>query len=148
LDNVSHGSYGKITDAPLVFEGKAILASPYGFTFSMTSTVGERFDLHSFDAGFFGDPIGQVTLTGYRDGTSVISETFTGIGDYFETIAAGAGWSNLDSILFNVSNPLNNAGAIDNIRAYSASAIPLPAAVWLFGSALAGLGWLRRKHPA
>lgn len=26
--------------------------------------------------------------------------------------------------------------------------VPIPAAVWLFGSALAGLGWLRRKPPA
>jgi len=26
------------------------------------------------------------------------------------------------------------------------SAVPVPAAVWLFGSALAGLGWLRRKR--
>jgi hypothetical protein len=25
------------------------------------------------------------------------------------------------------------------------SAVPVPAAVWLFGSALAGLGWFRRK---
>ncbi|WP_366057799.1 VPLPA-CTERM sorting domain-containing protein [Oceanicoccus sp.] len=24
--------------------------------------------------------------------------------------------------------------------------MPVPAAVWLFGSALAGLGWLRRKQ--
>jgi hypothetical protein len=28
----------------------------------------------------------------------------------------------------------------------SISAVPVPAAVWLFGSALAGLGWLRRKQ--
>ena len=26
------------------------------------------------------------------------------------------------------------------------SAVPIPAAVWLFGSALAGLGWMRRKQ--
>jgi len=26
-----------------------------------------------------------------------------------------------------------------------ASVVPIPAAVWLFGSALAGLGWLRRR---
>jgi hypothetical protein len=25
--------------------------------------------------------------------------------------------------------------------------VPVPAAVWLFGSALAGLGWMRRKQP-
>lgn len=28
----------------------------------------------------------------------------------------------------------------------NAAAVPVPAAVWLFGSALAGLGWLRRKQ--
>jgi hypothetical protein len=28
---------------------------------------------------------------------------------------------------------------------YSITNVPIPAAVWLFGSALAGLGWLRRK---
>jgi hypothetical protein len=32
------------------------------------------------------------------------------------------------------------------IVAGSVSAVPIPAAVWLFGSALAGLGWLRRKQ--
>ena len=29
--------------------------------------------------------------------------------------------------------------------AWSVSVIPVPAAVWLFGSALAGLGWMRRR---
>jgi len=33
-----------------------------------------------------------------------------------------------------------------DIIAGSISAVPVPAAVWLFGSALAGLGWLRRKQ--
>ncbi len=28
------------------------------------------------------------------------------------------------------------------------SVVPIPAAVWLFGSALAGLGWLRRRQTA
>jgi hypothetical protein len=28
------------------------------------------------------------------------------------------------------------------------AAVPIPAAVWLFGSALAGLGWLRRRQTA
>lgn len=30
----------------------------------------------------------------------------------------------------------------------AASVVPVPAAVWLFGSALAGLGWLRRRQAA
>jgi hypothetical protein len=33
-----------------------------------------------------------------------------------------------------------------NVIAGTVSAIPVPAAVWLFGSALAGLGWMRRKQ--
>jgi hypothetical protein len=32
---------------------------------------------------------------------------------------------------------------VDNV---STSVVPVPAAVWLFGSALAGLGWMRRKQ--
>jgi hypothetical protein len=30
----------------------------------------------------------------------------------------------------------------------SVSAVPIPAAVWLFGSALAGLGWIRRRSQS
>jgi hypothetical protein len=36
-----------------------------------------------------------------------------------------------------------NSGVITSIPA-----VPIPAAVWLFGSALAGLGWIRRKPAA
>ena len=35
-----------------------------------------------------------------------------------------------------------------NVVSGSVSAVPVPAAVWLFGSALAGLGWLRRKQAS
>jgi hypothetical protein len=30
----------------------------------------------------------------------------------------------------------------------SITAVPIPTAVWLFGSAMAGLGWMRRKQVA
>jgi hypothetical protein len=40
------------------------------------------------------------------------------------------------------------AGNIRNVVSGSVSAVPIPAAAWLFGSALAGLGWLRRKPTA
>jgi len=36
-------------------------------------------------------------------------------------------------------------GSVDSV---AITAVPIPAAVWLFGSALAGLGWLRRKQHA
>jgi len=38
------------------------------------------------------------------------------------------------------------AGDYRYISSGQVSAVPIPAAVWLFGSALAGLGWLRRKQ--
>jgi hypothetical protein len=40
------------------------------------------------------------------------------------------------------------AGTIDNIVVAQASAVPLPATVWLFVSALGGLGLMRRRSAA
>jgi hypothetical protein len=37
-------------------------------------------------------------------------------------------------------------GPIRAIASGTVSTVPIPAAVWLFGSALAGLGWMRRKQ--
>jgi hypothetical protein len=41
-----------------------------------------------------------------------------------------------------------NTFAIQADRATSWSVVPVPGAVWLFGSALGGLGWVRRKRKA
>ena len=41
---------------------------------------------------------------------------------------------------------LNNAMGRGILAGGTVSAVPVPAAAWLFGSALAGLGWLRRKQ--
>jgi len=43
---------------------------------------------------------------------------------------------------------LDFAGASEVSLYANFSAVPVPAAVWLFGSALAGLGWMRRKPVA
>jgi hypothetical protein len=43
---------------------------------------------------------------------------------------------------------LQPAGKIRDVVSGSISAVPVPAAVWLFGSALAALGWLRPKPTA
>jgi hypothetical protein len=51
-------------------------------------------------------------------------------GDWLNA-GAGAGGSEFD--------PLATAWSV---------AVPVPAAVWLFGSALAGLGWMRRRKTA
>lgn len=55
------------------------------------------------------------------------------------------------STVFGLNNTVeySAAGSDDTgILLVRTSVVPLPAAAWLFGSALAGLGWLRRKQTA
>jgi hypothetical protein len=56
----------------------------------------------------------------------VIEAVGVDYGDEYYPIPNGAGWYGMDNLTYSV--------------------VPIPAAVWLFGSALAGLGWLRRKQ--
>jgi hypothetical protein len=51
------------------------------------------------------------------------------------------GWRSGDVGFLNGSSDWNRALLVANV-------VPIPAAVWLFGSALAGLGWIRRKRTA
>lgn len=82
-----------------------------------------------------------------------------GYGAFFGTLAGGGtvelafadigtgNWLNLTrlSYLDDFAYSYDKYVHMDNIVV---SAVPIPAAVWLFGSALAGLGWLRRKQTA
>lgn len=59
-------------------------------------------------------------------------------------------WLNLESVRFVVGASGVPGGfqgygmSVDNVVV---NVVPIPAAVWLFGSALLGLGWLRRTTP-
>ncbi|MEJ2140292.1 MAG: VPLPA-CTERM sorting domain-containing protein [Gammaproteobacteria bacterium] len=89
-------------------------------------------------------------------GTSLAASSFFGATGYTVGggIAAGSvgtgDWLNLQSITFEVSSCCGDpyyietlSLTVDNINA---SVVPIPAAVWLFGSALVGLGWVRRMQ--
>ena len=53
----------------------------------------------------------------------------------------------IESILF--SNTVNDGFSIDNVSGLSTSVVPVPAAAWLFGTALIGLvGFGRRRRAA
>ena len=97
---------------------------------------------------------------------------FVGLDGGIDTVELSASTESsntLRNIGFYTDAPLTNAGGVIGIDTvydlvlvdffpeseinclnYSCtgtiSAVPVPAAVWLFGSALAGLGWMRRKH--
>ena len=91
---------------------------------------------------------------------SILSLTSSSV-DYSGTILGGLGadlsvaigtgdW--LQLVSFRVSSicagPFSCGEYSAQLDDITVSAVPVPAAVWLFGSALAGLGWMRRKHAA
>ena len=94
------------------------------------------FALYAFDVDYFGPDYSFRGIT--ADGGSVNLSTPLGTGD----------WLNLTRVSWDVETPAyfpyaDDIGvSVDNIVV---SAVPVPAAVWLFGSGLAVLGWLRRR---
>ena len=102
-------------------------------------------DLAEYSSSFNGDEI-AVLFTGFKDNGTTVSQSFTidglrdgadGIED-FETFIFTPGFTDLTrvevgSVIFSMDNLV-------------VSAVPVPAAVWLFGSGLLGLvGVARRK---
>lgn len=115
-----------------------------------TNIAGQAFDLYSLDigdtpnAGIEGDFFLSAVLQG--GGTldySFQSDSLRGL----QTIVLD--WQGITSLTIR-SEQLSTfdpdpGWRLDNIVV---TAVPVPAAVWLFGSALAGLGWMRRKQTA
>jgi hypothetical protein len=65
---------------------------------------------------------------------------------FVDPLTSGGGTVNLVPYSsYEWGNDYNNNTFGLSLVSGSVSAIPIPAAIWLFGSALAGLGWLRRK---
>lgn len=78
---------------------------------------------------------------------------YTGGGNYVDLNSiidlTGTGFVSLDEAFdINENGDIVGVGTLTTGEkgAFYVSAIPIPAAVWLFGSALAGLGWMRRKQ--
>jgi hypothetical protein len=119
--------------------GKDLRAITYT-SFDTGSVVIEQagggfFALHSVDA-IFNNPTGA-SVSGRTSGGTNFSVTDLGsIGTGF--------WLSLEYVSFNAGAAELSTVFIDDVVV--GSAVPVPAAVWLFGSALAGLGWMRRKQ--
>ncbi|NND54453.1 MAG: hypothetical protein HKN56_05720 [Gammaproteobacteria bacterium] len=116
----------------------------------MTNIAGQPFSLQSVDFTslvFFGpETDATLTVTGFYSGGGQVSQTvvvppgsrpadLTAI-----TFLFGSGWNSLVGVEFGATDILA-AVALDNIVV---DIVPIPAAVWLFGSALVGMGWFRR----
>ena len=81
-----------------------------------------------------------VEIFGYDTSASVLSRTVPIETGSFQTITFDPAWANLERL-----EMFNDGSAVLSLDNIAINVVPIPAAVWLFGSALAGLGWLRRK---
>jgi len=100
---------------------------------------GQEFSLESIDLSLFPGPNDVVSLTGKYSAGGSISVGLV-VDEIVDTYFLGSEWSGLIQVQFGSAS---SAVFMDNIVV---TAVPIPSAVWLLGSALAGLGWMRRKQ--
>jgi hypothetical protein len=144
------GDMGIVTgqNGTLVFSGIAEISYSQdsfgpGVNYTISREDDTAFAIYSLDLLATGPTtVGSITGTkaggGYVFGTS---DSLFGTGD----------WLNVTSVSLFIQGDgftycCQASGELDNIVV--GAAVPVPAAVWLFGSALAGLGWMRRKQGA
>lgn len=109
-------------------------------TVSMSHDNGFVFDLLSFDASSLYNAAGELTVTGYLAGGGTVSQLLTlnsSLSNY-----ALSGFDGLSSVDFSFDGAVYAAPYdLDNVNI---NVVPVPAAVWLFGSALMAL-WSRKR---
>jgi hypothetical protein len=112
------------------------LVSDYGGTFDF---IGASFTSAWQDQ--------EVTLHGIANGNAIYSLTSQQI--YTDTPTwIELNWTGIERLV--VTRPINTQIALDDFTYANVNIneVPIPAAVWLFGSALGGLGWMRRRKTA
>jgi len=132
-----------------------------GFTYDASTDTYSDVYIYASDLPFVG--YSDSALPPFVLWNNLLDSTATNLSA--ETAYDFYGWFELN---LEFSSALQNAGGIINllptsseinygcciespfyqryIVAGTVSAVPVPAAAWLFGSALAGLGWMRRKQ--
>jgi hypothetical protein len=113
-------------------------------TLTLTADNGKRFSIDSLDASSLYNLSGVLTLTGTKAGGGTVSQVLNLNGSISTYNVTGLGLVTSLNLSYDgatFSAPYD----IDNINL---NVVPIPAAVWLFASALGMLGWLRRsvKH--
>jgi hypothetical protein len=119
----------------------------FGGGFSFRETNNSAFNLKSLDAGLSWSQFstGSVLVTGHQSNGGILSQLLSFNKAYTNFVF---GWTNLLSVEVSGNSNFGYV-AYDNISVTSAAsginAVPVPAAVWLFGSALTGLVGLGRR---
>lgn len=113
----------------------------------LAASGGDAFNLTSIDLAEVNSGKAEVTFTGFILGGGTVTQSFTLDGAF--TTGSGfqsfgfTGFNNLTHVEWNNADPFHQ---FDNIVV---NTVPLPAAIWLFGSGLLGLlGVTRRRRSA
>ena len=130
--NLSSYSEGSVGPGGLYVDAECAAWGPgCGANISMQAVNGSSFGILSIGS-YSGDVYGGLAGGGTADLSTAI-----GTGDWL-TLE----YFSVNDTCYIVGYCSFHAASLDDI---TVSAVPIPAAVWLFGSALAGLGWLKRK---
>ena len=140
VNNVVRGNLGIFsggTDSQSLFWG----ANGSTSTITIAADSGLRFAIDSLDASSLYNSAGQLTLTGTKAGGGTVTQTLTLDGNLTSYNVIGLGL--VTNLVLSFDGSVDAAPYdVDNI---SLNAVPVPAAVWLFASALGMLGWSRRS---
>jgi hypothetical protein len=121
--------------------GPALFFCP-GCSVTMREESNTPFSLSSFDFYSAGGPATLTLIGGYAGG-GTITEQFFPTDRIWNGISLGSQWTNLEYVVFDVLIYDAFVAGLDNV---ALTAVPVPAAVWLFGSGLGLLGWMRRRR--
>jgi hypothetical protein len=147
---------GNTTSSSQVWNSSHLQSATFDFgSGELVTTFDSPFDGSlSWDVGIFvTDGAGSLTSVMTNWGDQLVTSDYltNGVGDSFNWILNGSnfvytqtesGSSSEKIYLTNVNSMLN---AANWTQISGPTVVPIPAAAWLFGSALLGLGWLRRK---
>lgn len=95
----------------------------------------------------FGNEVSGLSTTIVNTGETGSSALNRSIRFDFDPLAAGSQFQIVAQFFFTTPIPLPPPED-EVVSQYAISVVPVPAAAWLFGSALAGLGWMRRRKTS
>jgi hypothetical protein len=149
-----NGSLVGLTNSldPSLFNGSAI-ASNWNYDDAVPntgSTWTATFSSVQSQVGFFAESNedDDITIEGFLKGSSVGSVNFSNPNGTTPDFLGIQNLLGIDSITVTTASNFNGFFGMDDFRFESNTAVPVPAAIWLFGSGLfAVMGMRKKRHP-